>query len=503
MSFTGSPAGDLASVTVLERLDVAGDITLGAGSVYRTTVDQSGRSPLLAAGGMVTLDGAIVVIDTAVGSSQRLTQAAILTAAGGVRGTAAVGTDNPWLEAHLVSDGRTLVGALLDLGVPMTPAATTTNGRSVGVVLDRLARNAMADLRTVTRELAALDDAALADALDVVSGEVHASMLQAAAADSELAGDTVRAQVGTRRLVVNAEGGVVASGTPAWGGERRRFWGRLLGQHVTFDGGAGLHGGDVEMGGFALGMDWVLGEHWLAGAGGGYGSGRLTLDGTNASGRTTAPRAFGYVGYARGAWTAQAGASAARPSYATQRAIAFEARLDPIYGALPIFGGVHRDATGEIDGLETSVWGEWRVQHAVGSWMLQPGVGVRHARHRRDAWSETGAGALSLSAPAQTTTSRQAEAGARFVRTVGRIRPELDASYRRELGRGDTDTVLQMGSAADGVFTVTGVPFAAHRVIGRAGVAARVGMRTDLSVWYRFHAGSGQVRHALDLGVGF
>src|SRR5690606_8005693 len=110
---------------------------------------------------------------------------------------------------------------------------------------------------------------------------------------------------------------------------------------------------------------------------------------------------------------AQAGASVARPSYITERAIDFQARLDPVFGGLPIFGGVRREAIGEIDGLETSVWGEWRVQRALGSWMVQPGVGVRHARYRRNAWSEDGAGALSLSAPRQTATSSQAEVGTR------------------------------------------------------------------------------------------
>src|SRR5690606_33613159 len=121
----------------------------------------------------------------------------MLTATRGLRGTPVVET-GPALEAHLATDGRTLAAAILDLDVPLTPAATSANGRAVVAVLDRLVRDATGDLHSVTRELAALDDAALANALDAVSGEVHASMLQAAAADSELAADTVRAEVDTR-----------------------------------------------------------------------------------------------------------------------------------------------------------------------------------------------------------------------------------------------------------------------------------------------------------------
>src|SRR5690606_36524722 len=124
------------------------------------------------------------------------------------------------------------------------------------------------------------------------------------------------------------------------------------------------------------------------------------------------------------------------------------------------------------------------------AWMVQPGLGVRHARHRRDAWREEGAGALSLTASEQTVSSTQADIGVRgvWMRSSG-MRPDLEVSYRRELGRGNTDSTLQLGSTADGVFTVTGLPFAANRIIGRAGVAARVGMRTDLSVHYHFYGG--------------
>ena len=62
------------------------------------------------------------------------------------------------------------------------------------------ARPRAAISRTVTRELTALDDSALAGALDSVAGEIHASSIQLTALDGYTAGALVRDEIAARAM---------------------------------------------------------------------------------------------------------------------------------------------------------------------------------------------------------------------------------------------------------------------------------------------------------------
>ena len=86
-----------------------------------------------------------------------------------------------------------------------------------------------------------------------------------------------------------------------------------------------------------------------------------------------------------------------------------------------------------------------------------------NARYARDAWTETGAAALSLSADDQTVSSVQADAGVRFTRTANRMRPFAAALYRRELTDGRTPAVLGLGQGDQGQFVVDGLNFALRK----------------------------------------
>ena len=73
-------------------------------------------------------------------------------------------------------------------------------------------------------------------------------------------------------------------------------------------------------------------------------------------------------------------------------------------------------------------------------------------------------------------------------------------TYRRELGQGLTETRLQFGTDAAGVFRIQGQPFAADRMIGGVGLTSA---HAGLSFGYRIDSGGGQLRHAVDFGVRF
>jgi hypothetical protein len=94
--------------------------------------------------------------------------------------------------------------------------------------------------------------------------------------------------------------------------------------------------------------------------------------------------------------------------------------------------------------------------------------------------------------------SAQVDAGLRFARRHGRVRPTASSSYRRELGDGATSLTLQLSPDAAGRFTVAGAPFAADRVLGSLGIS--------MDMWwfgYGINAASGQTRHTVNFGVNF
>jgi outer membrane autotransporter protein len=411
--------------------------------------------------------------------------------------------NSPGLEGWLATDGRTLFMTVLNTAAPLASAATSANAAAVGTALDGVRQTATGDLRDVTREMAALDDRSLDAALDQVAGEIHGTALQLTALDAEAAADLVRGEVAGRRVHLPAITGEFGSGSAnaefgsirAWGAGRR-WWGRFLGQRATLDSTGVAQEARGHLGGFALGVDGTRGA-WMFGGGGGYALGELTLSGSD-SVETTAPRVFGYAGYGRGRWTTQVGSSLSRPSYRTERAIAFTARLDPRFGNRALFGsGVDRAAEADVRGLDTAVWLDTQATVTRGAWLLQPALGMRTARYARSAWTETGAGALSLIAPDQAITSTQADATFRLTRAGGSFRPYGSATYRRELGSGLTRTTLQLSPA--GAFDVHGLALAGDRIIGNVGMTAAAGM----SFGYRIDSGGGQVRHAVDVGVRF
>jgi uncharacterized protein with beta-barrel porin domain len=392
--------------------------------------------------------------------------------------------------------------------LPLAPFATTANGAAIGGAFDRLRPGATGDLVRVTRELTALDDPMLATALDAISGEIHASSLQLAALDGEAIMDVVRSEIAERA----SPGGSVASLTTSaqgllgnrqdqspWG-NRRRWWSQFHAQQAAFGATTSAHGADAALHGFALGTDRKFMEHWLLGIGGGYTTGKMSLDGAAESSEFTAPRAFAYLRYSKNRWAAHVGTTVAHTGYNTRRAFGFAART-PLGDGL-LFGGVDRQATSTPSGLATDIWGEERFNAMIGSWSLAPSIGLRYARYGRRAWAENGADALSLTAPDQRLSSKQGDVGLSFNRTTGRFRPLASGTHRRELSNRETAAPLVLSGLADGAFVVDGLPLARSTLVSGAGLTLRAG-NIDVSLIYEWRRAQAQVRQAIQFTLGF
>jgi uncharacterized protein YhjY with autotransporter beta-barrel domain len=178
------------------------------------------------------------------------------------------------------------------------------------------------------------------------------------------------------------------------------------------------------------------------------------------------------------------------------------ARLPDTFGGGPIFGGVSRNATSEATGLTTEIWGDWETPLRFSGWTARPAASVRYAHYSLQAWQESGADSLSLSAPAQALDSVQAGAGIYITRSTGRFRPTVRTTYRRELTDGRVATTLQLLADPNGLFLVEGPHLAKDIISIRPGMTFRTN-EFDLFFAVDLRRASQQNRQSLEFGLGF
>ena len=146
------------------------------------------------------------------------------------------------------------------------------------------------------------------------------------------------------------------------------------------------------------------------------------------------------------------------------RAFSFMA-FDP--ASQPLLGGVDRVATSSPSGVALEFWTDGRLDVSMGTWDLQPTIGLRAARFGVGGWEETGAQALSLTAPSQANHSVQADGGVRLSRALGRFRPYVGGIYRREVSAGRIAATLQLGEGEGGLFEVDGLSLSKDVCVGQ------------------------------------
>jgi uncharacterized protein YhjY with autotransporter beta-barrel domain len=208
------------------------------------------------------------------------------------------------------------------------------------------------------------------------------------------------------------------------------------------------------------------------------------------------------VGYVRDRWAAHGGVSVAHATYSRERSFQFIARLPEVFGGGPMFSGVSRNATSEATGLASELWTDWDTPVQFAEWTMRPTASFRYAHYSLQAWRESGADSLSLSAPAQAIRSAQAGVGAYLMRSTGRFRPTMSTTYRRELMDGRTATTIQLLDGSSGLFQVDGLRLAKNTISLRPGFLFRTD-QFDLSLALDLRRAARQNRRALEFGLGF
>jgi subtilase-type serine protease len=276
----------------------------------------------------------------------------------------------------------------------------------------------------------------------------------------------------------------------------------------TTDQASALHGSSTggRLDGGLLGVDHRFDSGWLAGAFGGFDRGRLQAD--DGSNTLTDRR------YRGGAYVSRSGEQAyvdaalglARHTYEASRHMAFVAQLDAAFGGGPLFGGVNRTAASRVPGWETSGLVEAGLRRAIATMHVRPFVAIDCTRVGREAFTETGADAIALTAAAATTQSVRAGLGVRLSHPVGSAHgwtPRGELRYLRELASAATPFTAAFVDAPATPFTIHSATLGRDAAIGSVGILGAVGARLVLSADYRAAFETNHRGQAVVLGVAF
>jgi autotransporter-associated beta strand protein len=420
-------AGTLSPGNSIGTMNVAGNATFRSGSTFAVELNSAGGVDRLAVAGTVTIEGGTVAV-TALDPELNYTDGStftFLTAAGGRTGTFAGLTESSaFLDFAL---GYTATSAFLTVDVIRTfpEVAATFNQTQAATGLRAFGRTPGSDSLAVYNTILLLDEGPARGAFDVSSGEIYPVLMAS----------TLRTGEGiARRLGLRAYAGA---------GEGLGLWGGIQGANGRIDAdGNGARFSYDDWGG-EIGIDYRgAGNRWAFGFGGGYLKGDVSLrarsseadyDGWHAGG-------FARLGTGGEGFSASAAAAYLRTDADVTRAIAF--------------GTLGRTAAADME-LETVSFSA-DLRYGVrtgGAWSFGPIVSIAHASTDLGAFAETGANSLGLSG-AGSDDSRTRYGGGVFANLAG-PRGSIDFSVQYVAGNGElSEAELSLAGAAATAFRI-------------------------------------------------
>lgn len=461
--------------------EVTGDITFLPGSLYDVRILPTGESDIIQSGGMINIQGGMVNAMAAAGDYVAGDEFTILTGATGVNGVfdGLTEASTAFLDIELVYRGNEVLIALAadDLeDVDFTTAAGTFNQRQAATALNAFGIEEGTDSRTIVSELSFVMAPDAEAALDATSGELHASVLGAGLR----AGRFLPGKMMARAASISGGRSTAERATPESESEnalagRADFglWvaGSLIDGSLSADNNAARVNYDGY--GFAAGFDWSDAKSgFIIGAAAGYqkGDSTVTQRGSQADYEGWNLGAYAAAGSGGKGFTGKLAASYAFGETDTSRQI--------------IFGGVNRTAIASYDVDTFSLNSELRYGFGKkdSGWSFGPLATFDYAHVSRDAFAETGAGALNVAGGSDSDSLTAFGAG-------------LFANWQDEAGRFDISVAYDY---ADGEFSQTrlsfegapGTPFDVRSPLASdSGVMAALSGEIEIGGGWRLGAG--------------
>ncbi len=339
---TVAGGGKVAPGNSIGTLNVPGDVTFNAGSVYQVEANAAGQSDETIATGTGTLSGGTVQVLAHTGAYAPATTYTILTAAGGLSGTFAAVTSNlAFLTPSLAYDPTDVFLTLTRNANLFSDVADTPNQRAVASALETFPTDNSLFLAVLNQT-----QAGARQAFDALSGEVHASVSGVLVDQSRYVRDaiwerliqasytndpnqTVALAGGGAGAVAALDSGRMALGAgskaselPAYG-PGLTFWTRGFGSWGEFDGNGNAAAADRNLGGFVSGMDARAGDSWRAGLATGYIQSSVAVPARASSADVSSYLFAGYAGGSLGPVALRSGAAWAWHDVDTSRAVIF------------------------------------------------------------------------------------------------------------------------------------------------------------------------------------
>ena len=497
-------------------LNVNGPVSFAAGSVYQVEANAAGQSDKILATGAATLTGGTVQALPAPGAYGPSTVYTILTANGGRTGAFANATSSlPFLIPSLSYDANNVFLTLARNATFLQSQGGTGNQAAVGGALDTFPTS-----NPLFLNLVALNGTpALRQALDALSGEVHADLQNSLIDDSRYVRQGVLGRLrqapfeGTTgpmaalgfagpalayqsdasealaytdpkspRSPIHVKAPIAPPVAPAL----TTFWATGYGAwgHTDGDGNAATLKRDI--GGFLVGADRKLGDNWWAGLAAGYSHSRIRVADRASSADVDTGHIAGYTGASFGAINLRGGAAYALHDIDTSRSI--------------IFPGFSDTARVSYHGGTAQAFGEIGYGLATGPIAWEPFGGLAWVHLNTSSFAEVG-GPAALNGSGTDRDIGYSTLGLRAATVYAldkgmTLAPRVTAAWQHAFGNVTPGIGLTFQSVI-APFAITGVPLARDGALVEAGADLRINPRTTLGIYYNGYLATRTQDHAV------
>ncbi|MFE0015928.1 autotransporter domain-containing protein [Mesorhizobium sp. NPDC059054] len=483
-------------------LNVAGDVSLAAGSTYEVEIAGNGTSDRIAATGKATLGGGkvgVTALDprTSYQDGQTYT---ILTAAGGVTGgfDPSVLSRSAFLDATLAQSANAVDLKIALKGTGFVKVADTYNQKQTAGALDTLQQSGT-PLELYNKLLVLSADEALA-AFDGLSGEINASTVTGMLEDSrfvrEAMNDRLRSAfetVGTEPLLLLGYGEDAKDMTTgAVAAERYGAWGSVFGSwgHFGSDGNAARLSRSV--GGFVTGVDGLVTDEVRLGFLAGYSHSSLKVDDRRSSASTDNYHLGIYGGTQWDALSLRSGLAYTWSQIDSSRQVIFPGFTDSLTGD-------HRAGT-------TQVFGELGYGMKAGNLAFEPFANLAYVNVHTNGFTEQGGiSALSVYGGSNDITFTTLGLRASTDFDIGSAKATARGTIGWRHAYGDVTPTISQAFTGSNAFSIAGAPIARDAAVLEAGLDFAIAPAATLGVSYHGQVGSRASDHGVraDLSVKF
>ncbi len=484
--------GTIAPGNSIGSLTVNGDYTQNAGSTYEVEVNAAGQSDTLTVTGTATLNGGTVSVLADTGAYSVATDYTILTATGGITGTFADVTSNlAFLTPSLSYDANNAFLNLTRNSTTFADVAASGNQYAVASALDRGYSSAGGDMTTVYNSLLGLSAAGARSAYDQMGGLTHAALSDVTSFAFDNYVSILSSRMGERSMGSLSNGqpllaflsNTVSDAAPL-AAPGRNLWMTGYGSRGNRSGGDTASRYDYDAGGMAMGYDQKLGRDFLLGGSAGYTATTVDMSGLNDDADVDLWQVSLYGSYAPGPWYVNGIAAYGYSRYDSSRRIAF--------------GGLHRKADAEYGSHIVLGQVESGYTLEAGEARLTPFAALQAASMLREAFNESGAGALNLAVSEEQSQSLESSLGLALEQTFqtarGDLTPKARLAWRHQMW--DTDHELSGSFVGDpaAAFTVRTEDAGRDSAVGGLGLTWAVRENLALAADYEATLGQDQVR---------